>query len=277
MSTKVNKTKLFFIFAVIVLIAAMFFFFFPKENTKKDLKTEPVVVVATTTPVDVTINDTNAFYKIKAVYPNEPKDTKNVMKDFVTNIVNKEKEDWKIGGEAYNSEKKVASDFPDRPLMQYELNIQYKKFTSTKFDTVSYVFQNYEFTGGAHGNTALTTFTFGVNGLTNIEDILDLSSNNNDIKLTKIVEKKLETILGQNLNQDMLDGGLGLSYLSKDGTFDSVKCQCDGFLFPSNFQRFKITDEGIVFIFEQYQVAPYAVGQPEVLMSWKELEPFMKK
>jgi hypothetical protein len=37
-----------------------------------------------------------------------------------------------------------------------------------------------------------------------------------------------------------------------------------------------ILDEGISFIFGQYDVAPYVAGMPEVTLSWAELKQFLR-
>lgn len=75
-------------------------------------------------------------------------------------------------------------------------------------------------------------------------------------------------------NEQMLPEGLGLAYIKADGSFDKTKS--DGFDFISNFENFVILDEGIKFIFSQYQVAPYAAGMPEVVVGWDELKPYLK-
>jgi hypothetical protein len=226
-------------------------------------------------PSVIFIRDTNEFYDIKADYPVEKMDKKSEMKEFVEYVVKQKQEEWKIGGEIYNAEQKIAKDFPDRPKMQYQLNISYTFSTSNKFTTTSYVFNSYEYTGGAHGGTGLSTFTFNKNGRVMIEDVLNMEGAN-DIEVTKLIAKKLETVLGENSSKETIYQGLGLAYLKPDYTLDKTKCNCDGFFFGSNLQNFVITDLGIKFIFGQYQVAPYAVGMPEVLLTYDELKSFIK-
>lgn len=221
-------------------------------------------------------NESNDFYTIKAIYPTDPLDKKGVMKNVVEYWINEAKEDWKIGGETYNSEKELRIKYPDMSPAAYELNIEYAKEISNKFQTVTYKITKYEFTGGAHGNTTLATFTFDKNGQIQIEDILNFE-NKNDILLTRILSTKLAKSLGDGLNQEMLSQGLGLAYLDKNDIFDQKKCGCDGFLFPSNFQNFSILDEGIKFTMGQYSVAAYAYGMPEVIISWSELNKFLTK
>ncbi|MBM6697113.1 hypothetical protein H6A11_08835, partial [Bifidobacterium pullorum subsp. saeculare] len=71
------------------------------------------------------MRDTNEFYDIKADYPVEKMDKKGEMKEFVEYVVKQKQTEWKVGGELYNAEQKIAKDFPDRPKMQYQLNISY--------------------------------------------------------------------------------------------------------------------------------------------------------
>jgi hypothetical protein len=223
----------------------------------------------------IVFNESNNFYTIKATYPTDPIDKDVVMKNIVESWINKDKEDWKIGGETYKSEQELRIKYPDMSPAAYELNIEYTKEISNKFQTVTYSITKYEFTGGAHGNTTLSTFTFDKNKQIKIEDIINLEKN--DINLTRILSAKLSKSLGDGLNEDMLSSGLGLAFLDKNGNFDQKKCACDGFLFSYNFQNFSILDEGIKFTMPQYSVAAYAYGMPEVIISWQELTPFLTK
>lgn len=232
----------------IIIIILCILAYISKKNQAQDLNV-PVQV-----STSKTFNEENEFYSIKATTPIESRDTNSVMQKMADTAIATHKEAWKIGGALYNEEKNIAAQYPDRPFIKYELNIQYEKFQSQLKDTVSYVFKNYEFTGGAHGNTGLITYTFNSTGLVDIKDILNLDGEN-DTKLTKIVALKLKENLGEMYNEDLLIGGLGLA---------------------SEFTNFVVLDEGIQFIFGQYQVAPYAAGMPEVLVTWDELKNYVK-
>ena len=224
-----------------------------------------------------TITDMNEFYDISAELPTEPWDKGGVMASYVNSVVDKAKSDWKIGGEAYKSEMQLTKDFVDKTPMKYELSIDYEKYTSKKLGTVTYVFTTYEFTGGAHGNTDVNTFTFNQGGQMSIDNVLALADNNNDIELSRAMLAKLPSILGDYADKQMMEDGLGISYLKSDGiTLDKQKCNCDGFFFGSNFQKFVMLDSGIKFIMGQYQVAPYVAGMPEVKFSWAELAKYLK-
>lgn len=219
--------------------------------------------------------DVNEFYDIEADYPKEDWDKKDEMKGFVDFVVKQKQTEWKIGGELYNEEQKLTKEFPDRPKMQYQLGISYSVSSSNKFKTKTYVFNSYEYTGGAHGGTGLATFTFNKDGRIMIEDVLNMEGSN-DIEVSKLIAKKLEVSLGENSSKDTIYTGLGLSFLNPDYTLDKTKCNCDGYFFGSNLQNFVITDLGIKFLFGQYQVAPYAVGMPEVLLTFDELKAYLK-
>jgi len=281
-----NKTKNIIIIIMSLIIISFLIFLFLNKNKNKNIfnlsnentqinESENIDIYDSTSTVSV--DESNDFYTIKAIYPNDPIDKEGVLKNKVESIINKDKEDWKIGGDIWNSEQDLDKKFPDRPKMKYELNISYNKFISKKNNTVSYTVSVYEFTGGAHGGTNLYTFTFNKDKQLKIEDIVNFN-NNNDIALTKILKTKLLNVLskdGQDVDMDMLNNGLGLAFLDKNGILDKSKCGCDGFFFPSNFQNFVILDDGIKFIMGQYAVAAYVYGMPEAIISFDELKPYL--
>lgn len=274
-SQKKNKTMLLLFVACLIVSASIFSVFLFSNHTKKVADTvNPSMVPVTQGKV---FRESTDFYDIEINYPKESRDKDDVMGRYLNHILEEKKTAWVEGGEAYTAEKKIAKDFPDRPLMRYQLMSSYKTYTSEKRGTISYVFMTYEYTGGAHGMTSLATFTFNEKGQVMIDDVLTLSDNNNDIKLSKMLAEKLEKNLGDMKDSSMIHDGLGLSYLKDDGvTFDREKCRCDGFFYGSNFQNFFVTNEGITFMMGQYQVAPYAAGMPEVLFTWEELKNFSK-
>lgn len=270
-----NKRLIFFLLIVILLGAVLYFknqipfnsSFVSEENTKEN--------ISKSTEDRVVIKDSNDFYNIEASYALDSWDKENKMKNFVENILKIKQEEWKIGGEIHTEEIKLNETFPDRFPMKYELFIDYERKEARGGGVVSYFYKVYEFTGGAHGNTFIQTFSFNQNKILFIEDILDLE-NGKDISLTRMLESKLASFLGEFNDTEMIRSGLGLAYLKEDGTFDFEKCNCDGFLFSSNFQNFLIEDNGLKFIFGQYQVAPYVAGMPEVVFSFEELSSYLK-
>lgn len=242
-----------------------------KENIKEGEKVSNIV------ENKKTFIDENSFYSIKTEYPIEILDKNNDIENFIMSNVKQRQEDWKIGGELYNSEKQLKEEFSDRPDMIYSFDTTYKKIDAKNKGIKNYVFLSYEYTGGAHPNNWTTTFSFDKNGRIDIQNILDFSDYK-DIELTKILAEKLKgKEFEDRIVSDMLEQGLGLSYLEKDGkSINKEKCSCDGFFFGSNFQNFYIKDTGITFIFSPYQIAPYAAGTIEVELDWELLKPFLK-
>ncbi|MEN9338618.1 MAG: hypothetical protein RI945_343 [Candidatus Parcubacteria bacterium] len=269
---KNKKTILAISLIILILLFSVFLFY--KENKDTTLSEN----LSKANFKEESFSESNDFYTIKASYPSHSFDKDGDMKKFVDAWINKAKEDWKKGGEMYNDQKALEARFPDMSKMKFEMILSYATGTSPKLGTVSYLLSKYEFTGGAHGDTIIATFSFNNDGLIGIEKILNLSENGNDISLTKILKSSLvSSISEESLSMDMMDNGLGLAYLREDGTFDNEKCGCDGFLFASNFQNFIILDEGIKFIMNKYQVGPGTLGNPATIIPWTVLKPFLNK
>ncbi len=276
-----KKNQIILLVLLIIALGALTFSLwkvFKNPNKENVVPTATSTVATTSTPLNVEekkVTDNNEFYEISAKYPVDSRDTAKDVETFVLYKVKEKQQDWKIGGEIYNEEKAITKLYPDRAKMVYIYDISYTAYESR--GTVSYVFTTYEFTGGAHGNSVVNTFTFNDEGKVEIEDILNLSENNNDIKLSRILAKEIERSQGDMFIEDMMMDGLGLAYLKADGvTLDKEKCNCDGFFFGSNFQNFYLTDEGITFLFNQYQVAPGASGIVKATLDWETLKPYLK-
>lgn len=223
-----------------------------------------------------TITDKNDFYDISATYPVDSWDKDGTMSNYVLDRVKKTQDEWKIGGQVYQSEQEVTAQFPDRAKITYQYLISYEKQTSTLKNTHSYILNTYQFTGGAHGISTIQTFTFNPNGPVDIQDILDLATDDNAVNLSKILLDKFKAQDSDAYVSGMAEEGLGLAYLRSDGTFDNQKCGCDGFNFASNFQKFYVTDNGLTFLFDQYQIAPGAAGILRVDLDWQTLKPYLK-
>lgn len=276
-----KKNQIILLVLLIIALGALTFSLwkvFKNPNKENVVPTATSTVATTSTPLNLEekkVTDNNEFYEISAKYPIDSRDTAKDVETFVLYKVKEKQQDWKIGGEIYNEEKAITKLYPDRAKMVYIYDISYTAYESR--GTVSYVFTTYEFTGGAHGNSVVNTFTFNDEGKVEIEDILNLSENNNDIKLSRILAKEIERSQGDMFIEDMMMDGLGLAYLKADGvTLDKEKCNCDGFFFGSNFQNFYLTDEGITFLFNQYQVAPGASGIVKATLDWETLKPYLK-
>jgi hypothetical protein len=209
-------------------------------------------------PVGKQVVDSTANYLIKVNYPAEPQDKEEVMKKWVDLKLSDKKFEWKN---------------LTTPRNEYQIN--YSVVQSDSSQTVSYLMNEYENTGGASGNQKVTSFSFRNNQLMDIQGILNFS-NGNDLQLTKLLAAKAATD-SNTFSVAMLNESFGLNFLKKDGrSLDTAKCKCDAFFFGSNLQCYVIRNEGIGFVFGKYVVGPGSSQTPEILLDWKTLAPFIQ-
>ena len=220
-----------------------------------NMSNQEKVAVETTTEQLI---DSTANYVIKASYPKDVQDKESVIKKWVELKLSDKKQEWKDLKEGSNT---------------YMIS-----FTTVKSDssqTVGYVMNEYENTGGASGNQKVTSFSFRNNQLLDIQQILNFS-NNNDIQLTRLLAAQAAKDT-MTFSTDMYNESFGLNFLKEDGvTLDKEKCKCDGFFFGSNLQCFVIRDQGIGFVFGKYVVGPGSSQTPELLLDWKTLSSYLQ-
>ncbi len=144
------------------------------------------------------------------------------------------------------------------PEWQYELGMDYNVFSPSK-DLVSFKFNGYMYTGGAHGIEILhtKTFSFDSGREYQLEDIFQEESDYLQ-KLSASSREKLKSNekLGEFYDEQMVNPG---TTPEKD-----------------NFRNFVLAKEGIIFFFGEYQVAPYSAGEQNVKFSYEELEELLK-
>ncbi len=128
----------------------------------------------------------------------------------------------------------LRQDFP------YQLMMTTKVATSSQ--TVSYIISTYEFTGGAHGNTIVSTFTYDTNGKSvTLNDVFT----GNYLSVIAPMSRTYfyKTIDPGYMNKEMIDPGTEAT--------------------TTNFSVWYLTDKTVTFIFQQYQVGPYVIGIQE--------------
>jgi len=138
---------------------------------------------------------------------------------------------------------------------QWFLETTYATSSSTR--TVSYIYETYEFTGGAHGNTAFTTFVFDRNtgNRLSLSDIFTPGSAYLD-RLSALSRAKLPAITGANSDASFIEPGT---------TADA-----------KNFENFYFDGNTLVLVFPPYQVGPYALGVVHLSIPTKELSSVLK-
>ena len=122
--------------------------------------------------------------------------------------------------------------------MMYEMFVSYEEYFADP-GILSVVFNIYQFTGGAHGNTFIESFVIDSKNKKRLF-FSDFFKGNDFKNLQKEVRKKLRSKLEYN---------------------ESVN---DGTATPDDFSSFAVTDDKFIFWFSPYQVASYADGLQRV-------------
>ncbi|MBZ0297265.1 MAG: DUF3298 and DUF4163 domain-containing protein [Anaerolineae bacterium] len=112
-------------------------------------------------------------------------------------------------------------------------------------DVISIVFQVYEFTGGAHGNTNYNTVTYDLaaDEVVTLDDVFQAGSDPFAI-IAPIVEEELTLRLGEMADTSWIEEGSGEN--------------------PANYQYFALTPDSLMIFFPPYQIAAYAAGTQTV-------------
>ncbi len=131
----------------------------------------------------------------------------------------------------------------------YDLQIDTTIATSSK--TVSYIMTLYEFTGGAHGITAVRTFTYDKDNKL-IDEKKLFGDNNWRPVVSDIAYAYLKEILKENTTDEAL----------KEGTKPEGE----------NLSTWYLKGDDVVFVFGQYQIGAYALGIQEVSIPKEKLE-----
>ncbi len=183
---------------------------------------------------DQTVTDNSNYYTVSAAYP-VTNDTviNNYFQSFVNDSIAQFKDDISWAAPTPGS---AAPSTP--PALS--LSIKYTEHKTVRAD--NFVFSTTTYTDGAHGLESTKTFSFSPTGQQ--VAVASLFSNGLDGLKTIAPYVKAQLVHSPGADATMIDAG----------TAPTV----------DNYQSFTIEDDGIIFIFDPYQVAPYAVGQQSV-------------
>ncbi len=130
------------------------------------------------------------------------------------------------------------------PGLHYELTLT---GTPWAYGTLSgMIVEEYTFTGGAHGGTSLSLFLYDAEG--NDLRLRDLFENRGEY-LTRVSE-----VVRPILKEELESGEIYVPDMFMTGTSPD----------EGNYMVFSVATTGITFYFQQYQVAPYVAGMPQV-------------
>lgn len=232
----------------------------PKQNTTEII---PSIPVASTTSSLVledkkTINeDKKAGYKITAIYPvltaGLSEDAKikinHAISDQISAVIN----DFKKG---------AIDSLPTTSKEESTLDISYETTSAQSLkDILSFrlIETSYD-AGAAHPSNVIETMNFNI--LTG-----------ESITLGTVFGPYPDTYLPR--LSDFTFTALNKKLGNDKGAIDNIKSGTT----PNeeNFSSFVFTDSGILFIFQAYQVAPYAAGSQEVLVPYSAIRDIIKK
>ena len=193
-----------------------------------------------------TLNESNQYYTITAEYPvTKDPGIAATLKAFASDAVAQFKDDV-----AWVMDPGAGASASDGSL---SLDISYREQKTSALET--YIFSITTYTGGAHGLQVTKTFTY--NKDSKAIGVLDLFSNG---------QKGLDTVA------TFVQGEITKKKISdaawiKDGAAPTV----------DNYKNFVVGDDGITFIFDAYQVAPYAAGIQNILVPTSVFASFANK
>jgi hypothetical protein len=232
----VSKFSIFI--TVIALLVIGWVVFTHHDRTTNPIPTPDVGTPTASWPsVEVdhkTISDSNQYYTIDAMYP-ITKDTgiNDQFKAFAEDQVAQFKDDtsWATDPSIDSASKGSLS-----------LDLSYREERSAIAD--NYIFTIATYTGGAHGLQATRTFSFDQYGAPIA--LSDLFTN---------TDAGLKTI-APFVQAELTKKNVADAATIKEGTAPTKE----------NYQNFFISDTGVSFIFDPYQVAPYSEGTQVILV-----------
>ncbi len=188
-----------------------------------------------------TISDSNQYYDIEIEYPvTSDAAINNTFATFAEDQVKQFKDDT-----AWVTDPSIGSAAEGT----LSLSVSYVELQSSMAD--SYVFTIATYTGGAHGLQVTKVFTFTDKGTPiTLENLF-------------IDQKKGLEVVAAFVQKELTKKNISDADWIKDGAAAT----------PENYQNFVVSDEGVTFMFDPYQVAPYAAGIQKILVPHSVLKP----
>lgn len=178
------------------------------------------------------LNENTGPYTITAVYPVTASTTiSGTLRMFVQQQVDQFKEDTSWAADPSIAPAEAA---------ELSLDVTYVEQKNDRAD--NYVFTVASYTGGAHGLQATKTFSYNETGIPLTLASLFINGEDGLKTIATYVQAQLKT----------------REFAEESWIADGAAPKAD------NYQNFVVTEVGITFIFDPYQVAPYAAGVQRV-------------
>lgn len=195
------------------------------------------------------VNIKYPILSVKESYKNDFKsDNIKKVNEDITSTINNFKNNIEVASKEYEKNKDNTG-----MKYQYEAFVDYN-YVYNKDSIVSIPITMYEFTGGAHGFTTLTSFNYDI-------------KEGNKIKLSDLFSE------GCNY-KEIINGHIAKEINKDKSIYFSGE---EGFKGISDNQTFYIEEDGIVIYFGLYEIAPYSSGIPKFKISWELFEECSKK
>lgn len=204
--------------------------------TNNNIKTQEAIKIER----EDTIKIKNNKYEINIIYPitDYP-----LLNREIINILDNYRKQF------YNALKYT----PENIYYTLSLYINYKGYTYQNY--LSFIFYIEIFTGGAHPNHLIITTNFdkSTNKIITIDTLIQGNHNIPNIlsHLSRKSLSKIKIFNDPNIHAMMLDGTTPTR---------------------NNFKNIVFTPNGLLILFERYQIAPYAYGQYSVIIPYYELK-----
>ncbi len=176
--------------------------------------------------------------------------------EALTSYMDEYKEEYKSLSNMYYEEVQRMKDDNMPMWYWYYLNLENKiKFTNDSLLSYAVEFSNY--TGGAHGSYNVVFTNIDLNNLTTVSE--------EDIFIPNYQKPLAEIIIRRLMKQNEVDKPEDLLNI---GFFNIEE------IFPNN--NFWINEEGLNYVFNQYEIAPYVMGAIEVFIPFEDLKDILK-
>ena len=151
---------------------------------------------------------------------------------------------------------------PDERMGAFSKTHEITMLTQTK-QYVTYYYETYQYGGGAHGYLTQVGFTFRKSDGKQIA----LLKNTNSRKLAKLLKEGVRRHFSERPDKPLSDQQL-LDFL-----FAEEVSSLNNLPLPGNSPY--LSDTGMVFLYTQYEIAPYSSGIITFEIPFKDIEPFM--
>lgn len=122
---------------------------------------------------------------------------------------------------------------------------------------LSYSYERYAYMGGAHGNSSRLFYNFDL-------------SNSRLLTEKDLFIDNYETSLTQLIKQQIVEDNAEMESIADLNEFHFFEDQIK----PNN--NFYVNADGLVYVYNPYDIAPYSTGQTEVALTFKRLRPILK-